>query len=38
MDRGFIALLLLTSATGLALLAWRDTGAMACCSRCTWAW
>jgi citrate/tricarballylate utilization protein len=29
MDRGFIMLLLLTSATGLALLAWRDTGAMA---------
>jgi len=29
MDRGFIALLLLASATGLALLAWRDTGAMA---------
>jgi citrate/tricarballylate utilization protein len=29
MDRGFIALLLLTSLTGLALLAWRDTGAMA---------
>ncbi len=29
MDRGFIALLLLTSATGLALLAGRDTGAMA---------
>ncbi len=29
MDRGFITLLLLTSATGLALLAWRDTGAMA---------
>lgn len=29
MDRGFIALLLLTSATGLALLAWRDSGAMA---------
>ncbi len=29
MDRGFIALLLLTSVTGLALLAWRDTGAMA---------
>ncbi len=29
MDRGFIALLFLTSATGLALLAWRDTGAMA---------
>ena len=29
MDRGFIALLLLTSATGLALLAWRDTAAMA---------
>jgi len=28
MDRGFIALLLLTSATGLALLALRDTGAM----------
>jgi len=29
MDRGFIALLLLTSVTGLALLAWRDTGFMA---------
>jgi citrate/tricarballylate utilization protein len=29
MDRGFIALLFLTSATGLALLALRDTGAMA---------
>ncbi len=29
MDRGFIALLLATSATGLALLAWRDSGAMA---------
>ena len=29
MDRGFIALLLLTSGTGLALLAWRDTGALA---------
>jgi citrate/tricarballylate utilization protein len=29
MDRGFIALLLLTSLTGLALLAWRDTGFMA---------
>jgi citrate/tricarballylate utilization protein len=29
MDRGFIALLFLTSATGLALLAWRDTSAMA---------
>ena len=29
MDRGFIALLFLTSLTGLALLAWRDTGAMA---------
>ncbi|HXZ09310.1 MAG TPA: tricarballylate utilization 4Fe-4S protein TcuB [Paraburkholderia sp.] len=29
MDRGFIALLLLTSATGLALLAGRDTAAMA---------
>jgi citrate/tricarballylate utilization protein len=28
MDRGFIALLLLSSATGLALLAWRDSGAM----------
>ena len=28
MDRGFIALLLLTSATGLALLAWRDTSVM----------
>ncbi|HEY4372163.1 MAG TPA: tricarballylate utilization 4Fe-4S protein TcuB [Burkholderiales bacterium] len=29
MDRGFIALLLLVSITGLALLVWRDTGAMA---------
>ena len=29
MDRGFIALLLLASATGLALLAGRDSGAMA---------
>jgi citrate/tricarballylate utilization protein len=29
MDRGFIALLLLTSVTGLALLAWRDTHFMA---------
>ncbi len=29
MDRGFIALLLLTSLSGLALMAWRDTGAMA---------
>jgi citrate/tricarballylate utilization protein len=29
MDRGFIALLLLTSMTGLALLAWRDTRFMA---------
>lgn len=29
MDRGFIALLFLTSATGLALLIWRDTSAMA---------
>ncbi|HZY17302.1 MAG TPA: tricarballylate utilization 4Fe-4S protein TcuB [Ramlibacter sp.] len=29
MDRGFIALLFLTSATGLALLAWRDSAAMA---------
>ena len=29
MDRGFAALLLATSASGLALLAWRDTGAMA---------
>ena len=29
MDRGFIALLLLTSGTGLALLVGRDTGAMA---------
>ena len=29
MDRGFIALLLLTSSSGIALLAWRDTGAMA---------
>jgi citrate/tricarballylate utilization protein len=30
MDRGFIALLMLVSASGLALLAWRDSGAMAC--------
>ncbi|MDE2260074.1 MAG: tricarballylate utilization 4Fe-4S protein TcuB [Betaproteobacteria bacterium] len=29
MDRGFIALLLLTSVTGLVLLAWRDSNAMA---------
>jgi citrate/tricarballylate utilization protein len=29
MDYGFIALLLLTSASGLALLAWRDSAAMA---------
>lgn len=29
MDRGFAALLLATSVSGLALLAWRDTGAMA---------
>jgi citrate/tricarballylate utilization protein len=29
MDRGFIALLFFTSLTGLALLAWRDSGAMA---------
>jgi citrate/tricarballylate utilization protein len=29
MDLGFIGLLFLVSATGLALLAWRDTGAMA---------
>jgi len=29
MDRGFIGLLFLTSLTGLALLAWRDTGGMA---------
>ena len=29
MDRGFIALLLLTSGTGLALLTWRDSAAMA---------
>ncbi len=28
MDRGFIALLFLVSATGLALMWWRDTGAM----------
>ncbi len=28
MDRGFIALLLLSSLSGLALLAWRDTAAM----------
>jgi citrate/tricarballylate utilization protein len=35
MDRGFIALLFLTSASGLALLALRDTGAMATCWPCT---
>jgi citrate/tricarballylate utilization protein len=29
MDIGFIALLFFVSLTGLALLAWRDTGAMA---------
>ena len=29
MDRGFIALLFLVSLTGLALMLWRDTGAMA---------
>ncbi len=29
MDRGFAALLFATSASGLALLVWRDTGAMA---------
>jgi citrate/tricarballylate utilization protein len=29
MDRGFIALLFWTSLTGLALLVWRDTSAMA---------
>jgi citrate/tricarballylate utilization protein len=29
MDRGFIALLFFNSITGLALLAWRDSGAMA---------
>jgi len=29
MDRGFLALLFFTSLTGLALLAWRDTAAMA---------
>jgi citrate/tricarballylate utilization protein len=29
MDRAFITLLFLTSATGMALLAWRDTAAMA---------
>ena len=28
MDRGFIALLLLASASGIALLVWRDSGAM----------
>jgi citrate/tricarballylate utilization protein len=28
MDLGFIALLFFTSLTGLALLAWRDTGVM----------
>ena len=37
MDRGFIALLFLASATGLALLAWRDSGAMALCWRSIWA-
>jgi citrate/tricarballylate utilization protein len=29
MDRAFIVLLLLVSLTGLGLLAWRDSGAMA---------
>ena len=29
MDRAFIALLFFNSLTGLALLAWRDSGAMA---------
>ena len=29
MDRGFIVLLFATSLTGLALLAWRDSSAMA---------
>ena len=29
MDRGFVALLMLTSTSGLALLAWRDSAAMA---------
>jgi citrate/tricarballylate utilization protein len=29
MDRGFIALLFFSSLTGVALLAWRDSGAMA---------
>jgi citrate/tricarballylate utilization protein len=29
MDRGFIALLFLTSLTGLVLMVWRDSGAMA---------
>ena len=29
MDRGFIVLLLIVTMTGFALLAWRDTGAMA---------
>ena len=29
MDRGFIVLLFLISLTGLALMIWRDTGAMA---------
>jgi citrate/tricarballylate utilization protein len=29
MDRGFLALLLLVSASGLALLVWRDSAAMA---------
>jgi hypothetical protein len=37
MDRGFIALLLLISATGLALAGLARQRAMACCWRCTWA-
>jgi citrate/tricarballylate utilization protein len=28
MDRGFLALLFLSSLSGMALLAWRDSGAM----------
>ena len=35
MDRGFIVLLLIVSLTGFALLAWRDTGAMALLLACT---
>jgi precorrin 3B synthase CobZ len=38
LDAGFTWLLLATSATGIALLACRDTGRCRCCSRSTWAW